>query len=272
MKIIDVFKDPRPLMGQDPWLIKYLDDFYLVESQDEKRITISLLNGLHSPYRINQTTIWENSSEHQVWSPEIHNRGDYWYVFYSFSYGENHSHRTHILVGTSPFGPFGRYRLGKDIWGIDQTLAYINGEDYLIWSGWENNHDEFPQHLYIAPWSDPYCRLKISSPELSWEGVINEGPQFDLRTNSLLYSANSSWTQEYSTGVLHLEKDGDPLDPRSWRKSQHPLASNTGHAQPFEDRLIYHSKMSPFPGWTDRQIIIGAPFEHIPEAGGVYKP
>ncbi len=70
---------------------------------------------------------------------------------------------------------------------IDLTVLETDNRLYAVWSGWEENAntDRTPQHLYIAemenPWTISSNRVKISSPEESWERgtelAINEGPQ-----------------------------------------------------------------------------------------------
>lgn len=269
------FKDSRPLMGSDPFLFRIGNDPYLIESEDDRRITISLLSGLQNPYRVSRTIIWESNDEQELWAPELHQLGDFYHILYSFSNGENHTHRTHILVSTNPFGPYQRYRIGPDIWGIDQTLFSYQGTEYLVHSGWEDNETDFfpnQQNLYIAPFLDPEQRVCISRPTLTWEGSINEGPQYiqSCIGQGLLFSANSSWTQDYCTGFLELFGT-DPLNPEHWAKDVKPLGTNAGHAQFFEYRMVYHKKLSTLPGWADRAIIIGAPLdEYVYETGELF--
>lgn len=245
------YEDIRPMYGQDPYLFTINQDWQvLIQSEDEKRIVIS--NWKRPDIR---TVVWDHPDECQVWAPEIHKNGDFYYILYSYSDGENHSHRNHVLVGTSLYGPYQRFRWGPDIWGIDATLFSLNNILYAAWSGWEANGDEFPQHLYIARWDSPEHRIKIASPEREWEGNILEGPQFCAETQRLYYSANCSWKTDYSTGFLQL--CGAPLDPNDWAKYPIPVAQNFGHAQPIgNDQFIGHTKLSPLEGWQDRAIEI----------------
>lgn len=257
-----IFKDSRPRLGQDPFIIRYKGFLLLIESQDEKRILIRDFNGSFDPI-----VVWEDPAEYQLWSPELHEIDNWWYIYYTASDGQNRNHRTYVLEAPNLFGPYHKYQIGLDIWGIDMTVFRHNRIWYAAWSGWEQNGDEFPQHLYIAEMYSPTKvnhRIKISSPQLSWEkshAPILEGPQaFHSPSGTLFisYAANASWTQEYSTGLLELTGD-DPLNPEHWVKHPKPLLVNGGHGHPLEGSFVYHRKLSSFPGWNDREIRV-SPF------------
>jgi GH43 family beta-xylosidase len=152
--------------------------------------------------------------------------------------------------------------IGPDIWGIDMTTFKWRGTRYAVWSGWENNGDEFPQHLYIAemktPWEINGPRIKLASPYLPWEtsiAPIMEGPQVWIKDGmlSILYSANASWTQEYSTGKLIL-LGTNPLNPEHWARRESPLLVNAGHGCIVDGYMVYHRKQSAWPGWSDRVV------------------
>ena len=119
--------------------------------------------------------------------------------------------------------------LPENDWAIDVTVARLNGQLYAAWSGWEANAvtDRTPQHLYIAPMSDPATisgeRRRLSRPEHGWEmsvAAINEGPEVVRHAGSdrlfLLFSADASWTQAYKMGLMEWT-GGDVTDPASWR-------------------------------------------------------
>lgn len=258
------FSEPRPVYGQDPHLTHHEGRYILCESRNEKKIVLSIVDP-DTLRRKAWQVVWERDSEHQVWAPELHQIDGLWYIYYSSSNGENHTHRT--MVAGAAMQPFGPYHfsvpLGPDVWGIDMTVFTWKGSRYAVWSGWEKRHDEFPQNLYIAKMESPVeigHRVAISRPTFSWEtsiAAINEGPQafVDYGTLYLLYSANASWKQEYATGILELVGD-DPLNPRDWIKCPFPLFENVGHGQLLGDRFVYHRKMSTFPGWTDRELAV----------------
>lgn len=258
--VTNIFSDKIPLMGQDPHITKYGRETILCESQDEERIVVSYLN---NNQRIGTKIVYSKVGEHQVWAPELHQIAGLWYIYYSSSDGKNKNHRMKVLgAGTGPFGPYHFSKtLDTDNWGIDMTVFKWAGNRYSVWSGWENNNDEFPQHLYIAPLISPVEigeRVKISSPVFDWElgiAAINEGPQAWIENEKLylLFSANASWTRDYATGVLELVGD-IPLNPKHWIKCPWPLMKNAGHGMMVDDLFTYHRKMGNFAGWSDREI------------------
>lgn len=260
--LFNIFHDPRPLIGQDPHVSIINGEFILCESQDEERIVLSSLSSLQSPRRLETRGVWENPSEKQLWAPELHKINGMWYIYYASSDGENRNHRTYVLRAENPFGPYESLgRVGVDVWAIDMTTFAWDSLRYAVWSGWENNGDEFPQNLYIARMYQPHeigDRVLLAKPELEWEksvAPILEGPQACLRGDqlSLLYAANASWKQEYSTGILTLV-GRDPMNPRDWEKRPSPVLSNAGHGMLVGEFLVYARKMSSFPGWSDREI------------------
>lgn len=257
-----LFEDRKPVYGQDPYIVKHHDFYFLIESIGDKKIALNFLDSLASLNRTQQVIIWNHPEEYQVWAPEIHNINGRWYVYYASSNGDNFYHRNYVLSSDKLFGPYTfEGMLGPDVWGIDLTSFEWDGERYAVWSGWENNFDGFPQHLYIGYMPTPICvdgRVKISSPEHKWEkshADINEAPQLVTNKDRLIlsFSADASWTKDYKTGILELVGD-DPLNPDHWQKNEYPLLFNTGHGCWVDDYHVYHRKMSSFPGWTDREL------------------
>ncbi len=253
------------MYGQDPYVTMADGLPILCESKDEERIVLSVLDCLDRPQRMDSVTVWDDPSERQVWAPELHCVDGLWYIYYSASDGNNSSHRNYVLQAPSPFGPYLKLgRICPDIWGIDLTrFAWWDGNDYAVWSGWEKNGAEFPQNLYIATMNsarsvvrEPVC---LAVPEFRWEksiAPILEGPQVWMHDGllSILYSANASWKQEYSTGVLTMV-GGNPMNPQHWVKRTTPLFQNAGHGCVIDGYFVYHRKLSAFPGWNDREIV-----------------
>lgn len=263
MRLGKFFDDHRPTYGQDPHITVVDGKFLLCESNNEEKITISTLDSLQSPQRIESVAVWDNPSERQVWAPELHFLDGLWYIFYTASDGNNKAHRPLILQAPHYLGPYWSLgRVGPDIWGIDMTtFDWWDGNRYAVWSGWEKNGDEFPQNLYIAKMYSPTDlgpRVKLAVPEFDWEksvAPILEGPQAWIQESKLniLYSANASWKTEYSTGLMTLT-GGDPLNPEHWKKRKEPLFQNAGHGCVVDGFFVHHRKLSTFPGWTDREI------------------
>jgi GH43 family beta-xylosidase len=257
-------------------------------------------------------------NRHNLWAPELHYFDGKWYIYYAAGEsGPPFIHqRSGVLqsVTDDPQGEYtdmGQLYTGDNLetgennkWAIDLTVLDLNDQLYAIWSGWIENRltDNTPQHLYIAkmdnPWTISTNRVKLASPEESWEigGPLNlvEGPQI-LTNNSgdifIIYSTRESWMPEYRLGQLRLiDRNADPMNPDNWVKSG-PVFAGTpnihgvGHASftkspdDTEDWIVYHTKVSPDPGW-DRLIHIqpftwhedGSPNFGVPVAPQTYIP
>jgi GH43 family beta-xylosidase len=276
--IFDGFRERRPFPGQDPFVVPHDGAFLLIQAaRNDRRIVIKRFSDLQRMDRNRQTVIWKPLRGarwgRQLWAPELHEIGGRWYVYYSASDGQNENHRAYVLEADHPLGPY--HSLGKicdrhhDFWAIDMTVLQHEGRLYAVWSGWDGEHDGFPQHLYIAPMADPVtisgARVRISTPEHDWErrvAALNEGPQV-LRNDLdgklfITYSCDASWTPEYKVGLLEWT-GGDVLDPGSWQKLPRPIFTGGGHGcfieAGGERYFVYHRKLSADPGWADREIV-----------------
>jgi GH43 family beta-xylosidase len=284
------FANPVLENGADPWIVKHEGKYYYCCARGGN-IAVSVSETLHeiSP----AVEVWKRPAgswnSECVWAPELHPWNGKWYIIYAAGRsGPPFIHqKTGVLEsdGGDPFGPYtdkGMVCTGDNpdnpessIWAIDMTLMEHRGKLYGVWSGWESpqSDDSTPQHLYIAPMSDPWTtvgpRVKISSPDTGYETAggklpINEGPQI-LRTDKrlfIVYSCGQSWLDTYKLSWLTLENDlADPLDPASWLKSPRPVFTGNdqvhgvGHASftlSPDDRqhyIVYHTKKGVEPGW-----------------------
>jgi len=305
--------------GADPWVVRHEGAYYSVEAGD-RGIDVYRSAEL-TGWRRNGARIWTapatgwNSTN--VWAPELHFLDGRWYVYYAAGSGgpPYTTQRTGVLrsVGADPQGRYedlGQLDTGgdpttraDDVWAIDLTVGRVDGRLYAVWSGWEANAatDRTPQHLYIAPMSDPATidgrRVRLSSPVEAWErGTeldLQEGPTF-LRNGEhifLVYSTRESWLPDYRLGQLRLAGPGaDPMEPASWTKTGPVFAPSAsvhgvGHAsfttspdgaQPW---MVYHAKTSTAPGW-ERVVRMqpftwsadGSPSFGTPAPGGVALP
>ncbi len=224
-----------------------------------------------------------------LWAPELHYYEGRWYIYYAASReaGAPFTHQRSGVLASVTDDPLGEYvdkgmlYTGDQIethtnnkWAIDVTLLELKGQLYAIWSGWKANRDtdKTSQHLYIAkmknPWTISSNRVKISSPTEAWEisdGLpINEGPQVLKHEGEafIVYSASQSWLPTYKLGLLQLKKpNADPMNPNSWIKKGPIFAGadsvyGVGHASfttspdGTESWIVYHTKVSPEPGWN----------------------
>jgi GH43 family beta-xylosidase len=275
--------------GADPWVIKK-DGVYYSCSSGGGGIQVSQSKSLTQPGQ--KVVVWRPPAEGwnrgNIWAPEMHFFGGRWYIYYAAGKvpGSPFIHqRSGVLesAGADPFGPYtdkGMLYTGDNIqdpasvkWAIDLSPFRMNGALYAVWSGWEENADtdKTRQHLYLARMSNPWTissnRVKLSSPQESWETGgpldLNEGPQL-LRKKAaafIIYSCRESWLKEYRLGQLTLDDTlRNPLDPANWTKSG-PVFQGTdqvhgvGHCSfttspdNTEDWILYHSKKSTTPGW-----------------------
>lgn len=212
----------------------------------------------------------------------------------------NSSHRIYMLGGppasTDPcaktakwdfLGPLKGMPLGpkeKGQWAIDLTVIHLNGQMYVVYSGWPWNYDknwwvhknDRWQQLWIAHLRDPETvdttPVEISRPDRPWEWSgdhgINEGPQWlqspDGSWTGIVYSCAGSWTNEYKMATLRY-LGGEPLDPKSWRKASKPLIKSAHGRGPWgpghgnfvhldkEVLGVFHATDRPDDGWKGRK-------------------
>ncbi len=274
--------------GQDPWVIREDSTYYFIESKGggvyvshSKNIT-SMKSNQKQVWTLPDTG-W---NQQHLWAPELFNLDGKWYIYYAAGKsGPPFIHQRSGVLESVTDDPQGEYidkgllYTGDEIetgennkWSIDLTVFENDDQLYAVWSGWEDNEDtdKTPQHLYIAemenPWTIGSNRVKISSPEENWETgtelAINEGPQV-LKNDGqifIIYSASESWLPAYNLGQLRLKENSDPMDPENWIK-EGPVFTGTenvhgvGHASfttspdDSENWIVYHTKVSPDPGW-----------------------
>lgn len=279
--------------GADPWIIKHGNNYYSIFSVNNPKegnfITVSVSPvltriGLRKRVWTAPSAAWNSKC---LWAPELHRVNNKWYIYYTAGKsGPPYIFQRSGVLESLTDDPQGEYRdrgmlttgddsedYSKTIWSIDLTVTEINKKLYAVWSGWEKNSttDKTSQHLYIAkmanPWTISSERVKISSPEESWEigGPLNlnEGPQFLKHQNDvfIIYSTRESWTPEYRLGQLRLKQGSNPMTPSNWTKTGPVFQGSekvlgTGHASfttspdDTENWIIYHSKISAAPGWN----------------------
>jgi len=274
--------------GADPWMVKHGKDYIYCNSASN---AIFVTRSQKMTRRGESLKIWAAPAtgwnKACVWAPEIHFIDGRWYVYYAAGVsGPPFIHqRTGVLRSKSDdlfseYEDMGMLNTGdhpddpaSNVWAIDMTILTHKGKLYAIWSGWvkQENTDATPQHLYISemvnPWTMKGKRVKLSSPEESWETGgplnLNEGPEV-LKNGEkvfVIYSCRESWLVDYRLGMLQLiNPDGDLLDPANWAKKGPVFQGNSqvfgvGHCSfvkspdNTEDWIVYHSKKDTKPGW-----------------------
>jgi len=263
--------------GCDPWYYLYDGVYYQSYSTGSgvavrKSDTIMGLHTAEGKQVYNAPSGTEYSYEY--WAPEIHCIDGRWYIYVCADDGKNETHRMYVLSCDTPDGNYimeGKLASTTDEWAIDGTVANINGELYLIWSGWKNSSGE-EQYLYIAHMNSPTEidgeRHLISTPSFRWEKqglALNEGPavlQKDGRVY-IVYSASGSWTEHYCLGMLTLV-GSNPLNRSSWYKNPLPVFRSTddtfgvGHCSFVTSKdgeynyIVYHGMSERDGGWSGR--------------------
>lgn len=272
------FTNPLLPSGADPWIEQRGDLYYYMETTGNN-LTIWKTHDIGQLRSAEKKVVWKppaaGPNSHEVWAPELHFLGGKWYIYFAADDGKNQTHRIWVLENASTDPLQGEWVMkGKvadpsDKWAIDATVLDDGGQLYLAWSGWPDDHDG-EQDIYIArlknPWTIDGSRVRISAPQYSWEKHgdlpgrhvnVNEGPEFLVHGKDLFltYSASGCWTDNYELGLLRSTTSADLMQPRSWRKLQRPVftespqahAFGTGHNGFFkspdgkEDWIVYHA-------------------------------
>lgn len=281
----------NPLLpsGADPWVV-YKDSFYYYTHTTGRNLVLYKTRSLADLRTAEQKTVWQppdsTSYSKQIWAPELHYIRGRWYFYFAADDGHNANHRMYVLENRSDDPLQGTWVFrGKvadwsDKWAIDGSVFSYRGKHYMIWSGWEGDHNG-QQDIYIArlskPWKLKGRRVRISSPQFDWEThgdlhdaenpphvSVNEGPQV-LRNGDklfIVYSASGCWTDYYGLGLLTFTGKRSLLDSAAWKKSAQPVFSTSvkdsvfapGHNSFFkspdgtEDWILYHANDKPGQG------------------------
>lgn len=196
--------------------------------------------------------VWHHPSMQHIWSPELHRLNSKWYLYFEADDGNTDNHQIYVLENASDDPMKGKFTLKgviqtNDEWnfGLHPTSIVVRGQQYLLWSGWQNRRSETEtQCIYIAqmqnPWTLGSDRILISKPDLEWERqwidpdgqrsnypiFVNENPEAFMTQNGrhvcVFYSASGIWTVYNTLGMIYADADANLLDPRSWSKVQEP--------------------------------------------------
>lgn len=274
------FYNPIAQKAADPWLILHEGYYYYCLSH-KSGVCVARIKNIYDLNNAEPVKVWSPPADtmysKELWAPELHYLDGAWYIYVAADDGKNENHRMYVLKGTTqnPLDGFefiGQITDNTNKWAIDGTVMQYKNKMYFVWSGWEGDVN-VSQNIYIAAMNNPYTisgnRIKISSPELSWELIgqpnINEGPAA-IEHNGLMhivYSASGSWTDDYCLGLLTLKSD-EPLSADSWIKSEKPILSKSdkvfgpGHCSfttsldGEETWIIYHANKVSGTGWGGR--------------------
>ncbi len=277
------FNEPIKPDGADPSVVLAGEKYYYCFAGAGNTVKIAPLDSLEKMSSFTSTTVFTAPSDgmysKEIWAPELVWVSGRWYVYFAADDGTNANHRMYVIEGgTNPDNPLdgdytfkGKiYDTSNDRWAIDGTVFTYNGENYFVWSGWDEA-DGNEQNLYIAKMSNPWTlsssRVCISKATNSWEksggSSINEGPEVLINGSKvhIVYSAAGSWTDNYCLGMITCT-NGDFLNASSWTKSANPVFQKTeytfgpGHntfvksLDGTENWIIYHCARYSGSKWT----------------------
>jgi GH43 family beta-xylosidase len=278
-----------PFTGADPFCFKHRGLFWLLLEEEGQFV----LRWADQPSDLGQdaekVVIWiQAEGKRNPWAPEAHFLQDKsgiwrWYIYYCTTAveGDYKGQRLKALVsaGDDPRGPYAEVELrGYDSlaesWGIDMTVAIINGKLYAFFSGAEPDGSDDMQDIRAVEMDDPLTMR--GEPRILFEPTnflncserpILEGPQtFSYQGRTfMVMSADASWTEHYCLVAAELKSGCDPLDPESWQKMPSPVFNQEiagvpgpGHASLFEDDgklfMMSHFITDLKEGWKSRKV------------------
>src|SRR3984957_1459661 len=163
------FTNPLLPNGADPWVIWWIG-FYYYSDTAGRNLTLRKTADITDLRNAEMKAVWVpepgDSWSNDLWAPELHRWGNKWYIYFAADAGDNASHRIYVVENDSddPVEDTWTFKAkvsdSSDKWAIDPTTFELNGEHYLVWSGWEGDQDG-EQDLFIAHISNPWT---IDSP------------------------------------------------------------------------------------------------------------
>lgn len=239
----------QPLIEQraDPHIYRHSDGYYYFTASVPQYDRIELrrattIAGLRDAPTVD---VWRKPDagaySELVWAPELHFNQGAWYVYFAAAPSREIKHKlfqhrmyalrntnANPLEGTWEF--MGQVDTGIDTFCLDATTFTHRGTLYYVWAQ-KDIAIEGNSNLYIAPMKTPWQLggkpVMLSKPEYDWETRgfwVNEGPSVLKRNGKIFVSYSASATDEnYAVGLLSMNDDADPLDPRSWSKSPQPV-------------------------------------------------
>ncbi|MDI1465359.1 family 43 glycosylhydrolase [Catellatospora sp. KI3] len=273
------FTNPLNSTGPDPYMTWYNGNYYLMTTPWSGPLTMRKAPTIAALKTATPAAVFSAHAagrDHSIWAPEFHllngPNGQRWYIYYSAGNGDIETQRVHVLesAGLDPLGPYtykGMIFGSNNWWGIDGSVATINGQLYFTWSGvptvlWRDSDP----HIYLValanPWTVTGARTAISAPTYDWERQgtpMNEGPVAIQRGGRtfITYSASACQGPDYKIGQLEYT-GGNVLSAGSWTKKAIPIFQRNDAAGVYgpahhgffkspdgtEDWIVYHANSS----------------------------
>lgn len=225
--------------GADPWIVDGEDGYYyyMCTKRDYLEIMRMSVPGRIEDSRIIWRTPESGPYSEEIWAPELHRVNGKWVVYFAASDGTHDAGRgMHVLECIDEDPMRGEWAYAGAIHterpGLDGTILRRGDEMYFIYAG----YGDFNGHgsaLYLARMTDYRTigskEVCLTIPEYEWErqgGMpINEGPAILHRNGRffVVYSASTTWSEDYALGMLTISEDADLLDPANWKKEPSPV-------------------------------------------------
>ena len=141
----DTFTNPLLPHGADPWVTEYRGIYYYTQTTGRNLTlwaTHDMTDLAHAARRVVWTPAADGPASHDIWAPELHRLDRRWYLYFAADSGSNQTHRLFVLENSSEDPLQGTWQMKGQVadssnkWAIDATVAEIEGQKYLLWSGW----------------------------------------------------------------------------------------------------------------------------------------
>lgn len=270
------FRNPIIEKAGDPWVLWH-EGFYYFMCTKGDRLEITKSATLAGIANGQCEVIWKPEAggrySYNLWAPELHRLDNKWYIYYTANDGGGDDTRRICVLENESEDPLS----GEWSWkgainaaypGLDGTVLTYGGQRYFLYAGY-GHFPDYGSAIYIVrmtnPWTVQGDNVLLTAPTLEWEKqggmAINEGPVFLQRNGFvfLVYSASTTWSEDYALGVLTMKEGEDPMKAESWSKSPVPVFRKsiengvyaTGHnsfmvsPDGTEDWIVYHALTAP---------------------------
>lgn len=273
----NVFRNPVVAQAADPWVMKHTDGQYYFMHTRSDRLELVQSASLACIGEGKRKVIWNpepgGAYSRNLWAPEIHHAAGKWYVYFTANDGGGDETRRICVLENERANPLeGEWTwkgaLDTPVPGLDGTVFTLRGELYFLYAGY-GHFPDYGSAIYIMRMSSPIKvtgdHVLLTAPTMDWEKqggmAINEGPVLLHRNGRvfLVYSASTTWSEDYSLGMLTMNEQDDPMIPSSWSKSDKPVFKKnpeqavyaTGHnsftksPDNTEDWIVYHALPAP---------------------------
>ncbi|MCM3626854.1 glycoside hydrolase family 43 protein [Paenibacillus glycanilyticus] len=273
----ETFCNPVVASAADPWVYKHTDGYYYFMCTRGNRLELTQSASLTGLAEGQRQTVWtpepDGPYSHHLWAPEIHFLNDKWYIYYTANDGGGDDSRRICVLENDNADPLeGEWSwkgaLPTPVPGLDGSVLQMDDRLYFLYAGY-GHFPDYGSAIYIMQMEDPWTitgdHVLLTAPTLEWEKqggmAINEGPVILKRNGRvfLIYSASTTWSEDYALGMLAMEDSADPMLADSWTKTMEPVFRKsveqgvyaTGHnsftksPDDREDWIVFHALPAP---------------------------